>query len=64
MNEIKDKIIKILKQHKVTKAGIFGSYSEGNQNENSDIDILVELEKNVSLLDFINIKYELEESLN
>ena len=64
MDEIKEKIIKILKQHKVTKAGIFGSFSDGTQNENSDIDILVELEENVSLLDFIDIKYELEDSLN
>ena len=46
----KEQIIKLLQQKKQTLAkeygikslGLFGSYSKGKQNKNSDIDILVE----------------------
>ena len=60
----KQKIVKILKQHGVKKAGIFGSYARGEQKENSDIDILVEIkDSKMSLLGFIHIKNELEDVL-
>jgi len=32
-------------------------------SEDSDIDILVEIDKNISLLDFVGIKLEIEETL-
>ena len=65
IEKIKIKVIKILKQNKVSKAGIFGSYSRGDQKENSDIDMVVKIEdKNMSLLGFIGLKLELEKVLN
>ena len=63
-NELKDlikKIRKILKKHKITRAGIFGSYARGEQKKNSDIDILIEF--NGSLLKLVAIERELEEEL-
>ncbi len=61
---IKRKIINVLKKYKVTKAGIFGSYARGDYKKNSDIDILVEInDKKMSLLGFVHIKHELEDSL-
>lgn len=64
IEKIKSKIIKILRKNKVMKAGIFGSYARGDQKENSDIDILVEInDKNMSLLDFIELKLRLENIL-
>ena len=64
IGKIKQKIIKILKENKVKKAGIFGSYSRGEQKENSDIDILVKIDdKNMSLLGFIELKLKLEDIL-
>jgi hypothetical protein len=59
---IKNKVMPVLKKNKVTKAGIFGSYARGEQNENSDIDILVEVEG--SLLDLVELEFELEKVLN
>lgn len=46
-------VFKLLKSHKneiktkynVKKIGIFGSYAKGQQNEESDVDVLVEFEK-------------------
>lgn len=63
LSEIKQVIFPVLKKHKVTKAGIFGSYAKNNFTEDSDIDILVEHTYPMSLLDFIGIKLELEDML-
>ena len=60
---IKKKIMPILKKNKVVRAGIFGSYARGEQKKNSDVDILVEIKKRISLFDFVGIKIELEEKL-
>ena len=61
---IKQKILPILKRQDVVRAAIFGSAARGEMKEGSDIDILVKLSKNKSLLDFIGLKLELEEKLN
>lgn len=63
IREIKEKIIPILQQHGVTKAAIFGSLAKGKTAICNDVDILVEIKSDVSLLDFIGIKIELEETL-
>ena len=61
IEKIKSKIINILKKNKVSRAGIFGSYSRGEQKKNSDIDIAVEINDNkMSLLGFIALKMKLE----
>ena len=55
--------VPILKKNGVVKAGIFGSYARGRSKKSSDVDILVKIKKNISLLDFVGIKLELEEGL-
>ena len=49
----------------VKKAWLFGSFARGEETENSDVDILVELDKTtrLSLLGFIHIKNELQDIL-
>ena len=61
INKIKPKIVRILKKHKVSKAGIFGSYARGEAKKNSDVDILIKF--NGGLLSLVNLERELEESL-
>jgi len=63
VEEIKKKIIPILKRYGVKRAGIFGSVARGETTEESDIDILVEIDARISLLDFAGLKLELEEAL-
>ena len=63
IEEIKKKILPILKDYRVKKIGLFGSYARGEIKENSDIDILIEIEKDISLLDFVGLKQEIEEAL-
>lgn len=60
---LKKKIVPILKEHNVTKAGIFGSYARGEQKKKSDVDILVEVGKNMGLLEFIGLKLKIEEAV-
>jgi predicted nucleotidyltransferase len=48
-NEILDKLIELkpilMKDYSVKKIGLFGSFSDDTFSEDSDIDILIELEK-------------------
>jgi len=64
IENIKKKAIPVLKENKVKKAGIFGSYARNKSNKRSDIDILVELPERLSLLDVVRIKRALEKRLN
>lgn len=61
--QIQRKIIQILRKHDVVKASLFGSYASNNADEESDIDLLVELGSGKSLLDLVGLNLELEELL-
>lgn len=63
INEVKSKILPVLYRHKVKRAALFGSLVRGELREDSDIDILVEIDKDVSLLDFIGLKQDIEDQL-
>lgn len=64
IEEIKKKVVPILKKNKVVRAGIFGSYAKGEQNKNSDVDILIEFnDPKMSLLGIIALELELKKLL-
>ncbi|NPV58385.1 MAG: nucleotidyltransferase family protein [Actinobacteria bacterium] len=63
LEEIKAKILPILDKHDVIRASVFGSVARGEDDEKSDLDILVELSGDKSLLDLAGLKIELEEIL-
>jgi predicted nucleotidyltransferase len=53
-----------LRSFGVTEIGVFGSYISGHQNLESDIDILVSLDKkNKTLRNFLSLAYYLEDLL-
>jgi uncharacterized protein len=64
IEEIKGKVIPILERYGVKKAAIFGSVVRGESKTSSDVDILVEIKNDMSLLDFVGMKLELEEAIN
>jgi predicted nucleotidyltransferase len=68
LKEIEDKIKgskPILKEKfKVKDIGIFGSYTRGEQTENSDLDVLVEFGERVGFFKFLELEEYLEELLN
>ena len=63
IQQLQRKITPILKKNDVVKASVFGSFARGEKTLGSDIDILVELRKDKSLLDLIHLKNELEDLL-
>ena len=66
IDELKQKrveIITIAKRHGAIKVRVFGSLARGESGRHSDVDFLVEMEPERSLLDIIAIKQDLEEFL-
>lgn len=63
LEDIKIKILPILKKADIKKAAIFGSYVRGDNTKMSDIDILVELPENATLFELGGLKITLEEEL-
>lgn len=62
VDDIKKKIRPILRKYSIKKAGIFGS-SVRCESVVSDLDLLVKIDRKMSLLEFIGIKQELEDEL-
>jgi uncharacterized protein len=60
IEELRQKIVPILKKHQVSKAAIFGSRVTGTASETSDLDILIEFSGEKSLLDLVALKLDLE----
>lgn len=61
IEKYRDRIKEIARQHGATSVGLFGSFASGKVNANSDIDLLVEMAHDRSLLDLIAIKHGVED---
>lgn len=46
-------------KYNINKLGLFGSYAKNEQNENSDIDVIVELSKPIGL-DFVSLADDIQ----
>jgi predicted nucleotidyltransferase len=55
IDEIKDKVNPIAKQYNLSKVYLFGSYARGEEDENSDIDIALEIEDESQYMDVYGI---------
>ena len=63
LNEIKKQIKPVLQKYEVSEASIVGSVARNEEIETSDIDIIIEATKDMSLLTFSRLKLELENVL-
>lgn len=61
---IKNAVTPIAKQYGLKRIYLFGSYAKGTANENSDIDLLIEKGKSLSLLMLSGFRQDVEETLN
>ena len=61
LTEKREEILRIAMKHGARNLRIFGSYARGEERPDSDIDLLVEMERDRSLLDIIAIKHDLED---
>lgn len=51
------------RRYPIRRMGVFGSYVRGEQREDSDLDVLVELGDGITLLDYAGLPSELTEAL-
>lgn len=63
IQDITIKSLPILKKYGIKKAALFGSYAQHLQTDNSDIDMLIQPPTDMSLLDFVGVKLDLEDAL-
>lgn len=53
----------ISKKYHISEIGVFGSYTRGEQDAESDIDILVSFDKPIGLIKFMRLEFYLSELL-
>ena len=60
---VKRAVVPLLRRYGVQRAAVFGSVARGDAQSGSDVDMLVEFERDRSLLDLIGLELDLEERL-
>jgi predicted nucleotidyltransferase len=63
IHEIAKRIVPVLRSRGVVEASVFGSIARGDASPLSDLDLLVKYRDDVSLLDVVGLKNELESIL-
>ncbi|MBM3256246.1 MAG: nucleotidyltransferase family protein [Candidatus Moranbacteria bacterium] len=63
IEQIKQATVPILNRYGVVRAGVFGSYARNEADRNSDVDILVDIQRDIGLFEFVRLKLELEKAL-
>jgi uncharacterized protein len=58
--EHRAEVLEVLERHGIRNAGVFGSVARGDDRDDSDVDLLVELPPNTGLLSVARIEAELE----
>ncbi|MCX6735564.1 MAG: nucleotidyltransferase family protein [Candidatus Parcubacteria bacterium] len=65
IKQFSEKATPVFEKYGVRYAGLFGSYARGEENTESDVDILIgKGDKPLSLLDFVRMKDELSKIFN
>ena len=63
LEALKSRAVPVLRSHGVVRAAVFGSFARGEQDEDSDLDLLVEFEERRSLLDLVGLCEELPKAV-
>jgi uncharacterized protein len=53
----------LTKRYPIREMGIFGSYVRGEQREDSDLDVLVDLGDGMTLIDLVGLQLEISDAL-
>ena len=64
LQKYRTEILDLAARHGARDVRVFGSLARGEGTENSDLDLLVELEAGRSLLDLVGLKQDLEDLLH
>jgi predicted nucleotidyltransferase len=63
LKQKRSEILRVAAEHGAHNVRVFGSARRGEAGANSDIDLLVSMEKGKTLLDFVGLWQDLEELL-
>jgi predicted nucleotidyltransferase len=63
LEALKAELPSLWREHAVHRIAVFGSYARGEQDEASDLDLLVEFSGPVDLLEFIGLELHLTDLL-
>lgn len=63
IDDIADAVLKVIYKYAITKVTLFGARAEGTNHEDSDVDLIIEFRKPVSLITLARVQIELEEIL-
>ncbi len=58
-----EQLVQALREQGATRVAIFGSYARAEEEQQSDLDVIVEFSERKSLLDLVGIERELSEAL-
>jgi len=64
LNILKERKAELKKKYPISELGLFGSFARGDQNEKSDIDILVDFNDRIDAFAYIRLAHELESAFN
>ncbi len=63
LKKMAQKAMPILKDYKIKRASVFGSYARGEQKRGSDFDLLVQTPKGMSLFGLLKLERDLKKKL-
>ena len=63
LEKLRPIVLRVTQEYGVSNVRIFGSFARGQQRKTSDIDLLVDLPDDMSLLDLSGLKIDLEDAL-
>lgn len=63
IDQNREEILRIAARHGARNVRVFGSVARGEERSDSDVDLLVEMDDERSLLDLVGLEQDLEELL-
>lgn len=63
LDKLRQKKPELEKRYSLSELGVFGSYARGDQQQTSDIDILVDFSSRIDGFQYIRMAHELEDLL-
>lgn len=61
--QLKEKLIKLGPKYNISFIGVFGSYARGEEDRKSDLDLIVDFSKEITLLDLVRVEREFSENV-
>ena len=64
LDEIRSAVLHVVKEYPISRVTLFGSRAKGTATENSDVDLIIEFNKPVTLITLSMVTQRLEELLH